>query len=286
MKIKIYLIISIFAFAGCTNINKEQTERLKETASKDSLLLTAGSRDDSEMVSYLMELRETGENLDLITSDEKAIALQLSDIKRANKDFVLAKVKELDALIIVNEKKMNRLQIKLRKIAVKNENLTSLASHLAYELDEKTEEVIDLQTKLYKIDNSFQLLTVRLNDSICEIKKVRPPSSTVKTELNAGYFATGTVKYLQDKGIINKEGGFTRTRKALDQNPDIDNSTFEKMDLTNLKGIELNGKFKGLLTVHPSSAYSVIQKGNSDSIAITNPFVFWCESKYLVVALK
>ncbi len=66
----------------------------------------------------------------------------------------------------------------------------------------------------------------------------------------------------------------------------MDNAKFTQADLTNFKGISLNGKFRKFITTHPDNSYSISGDDKSDYLTITNRVTFWGESKYMVVALK
>ena len=285
MRKTIYVIIAMLAFAGCAN-NNEQVQKLTETISKDSALLVNAGQKDSEISSYLGELKVIGENLDKIKNREKIITISAEGKEGTNRDSLIAEVKELDDWIVMNDKKMNRLQARLKKMTAKNENLESIVSHLTQEITEKDEEISDLQLKLSSANQTIMTITTQFNDSIKVIKQERTEVTTVKTEINTVYYVTGTMKELQDKGIVTKEGGFIGIGRVAVVNSEIDNSKFTKADLPNLKTIVLNGKFRRIITTHPDNSYNIIPGAKTDSLSITNPATFWGESKYLVIAIK
>jgi len=272
-------------FIACTN-NNEQAQKLKDTVTKDSILLVQANQKDSEISSYLHELKDIGDNLDMIKSREKIMTLKTGGIEATNKDSLVSEIKELDDWIVANDKKMNRLQARLKKMSVRNENLESLVNRLNQELTEKDQEIGDLQLGLSKANETIMIVTKRFNDSIVVIKKERELVSNYKTALTTVYYVTGTMKALQDKGIVTKEGGFIGIGRVAVVNSSIDNSKFTKSDLTNLTGLSLNGKFRRLITTHPDNSYSILTNGKADSLTITNPTAFWSESKYLVIAIK
>jgi predicted RNase H-like nuclease (RuvC/YqgF family) len=285
MRKTIYVIIAMLAFAGCAN-NNEQVQKITETISKDSALLVNAGQKDSEISSYLGELKVIGENLDKIKNREKIITISAEGKEGTNRDSLIAEVKELDDWIVMNDKKMNRLQARLKKMTAKNENLESIVSHLTQEITEKDEEISDLQLKLSSANQTIMTITTQFNDSIKVIKQERTEVTTVKTEINTVYYVTGTMKELQDKGIVTKEGGFIGIGRVAVVNSEIDNSKFTKADLPNLKTIVLNGKFRRIITTHPDNSYNIIPGAKTDSLSITNPATFWGESKYLVIAIK
>lgn len=172
-------------------------------------------------------------------------------------------------------------------MAIKNQNLADLANQLAETISEKDAEITQLQAKLSGMVNSLQAVTMQFNDSLIEIKKERAQISSVNNQMNTVYYITGTLTELHNKGIVTKEGGFIGMgRVAVVNSTGMDNSKFTKADLTTLKGINLHGKFRRLITTHPDNSYTLISKGKTDSLAITNATAFWSESKYLVIATR
>jgi hypothetical protein len=261
-------------------------QKLTETINKDSALLIKTVEKDSEISSYLHQLKDIGDNLDKIKYREKIITINSGGQEGLGKDSLLAELKELDTWIELNDKKMNRLQARLKKMTKKDENLEGIVAHLNEDIAEKDEEISDLQLKLSVANQNIMTITTQFNDSIVVIKRERAQVASVKTVMNTVYYITGTLKDLHDKGIITKEGGFIGIGRVAVVNSDIDNSKFTKADLTDLKVFALNGKFKKFITAHPANTYIIINGSQTDSLSITNASAFWAESKYLVIAIK
>ncbi len=277
-----FVVVAMLAITGCNSPKQKEVEKYKVVAYQDSALLVQAVQKDSEISAYLNELNEIQVNLDKIKTQEKMVTINTGEDKKS----IAQQINDLDEIIVLNDKKMNKLQAKIKAMTSKNESLESLVSHLMAELAERDEEITALQSELSKSNDSLKHITARFNDSIVVIKRERAKVVVLTTEMKTVYFVTGTLKDLQDKGVINKEGGFIGLGKVAVVNPQIDVSKFTKADMTELKGIALNGRFRRFITVHPDRAYVVISNGKTDSIAITIPNEFWSESKYLVVAIK
>src|ERR1700678_1140303 len=114
----------------------------------------------------------------------------------------------------------------------------------------------------------------------------RAQVTEMTAEMHTVYYVSGTMKQLKDSGVVDKQGGFIGIGRTAKVNPEIDNSKYTRADLTTLKGISLNGKFKKFITTHPDNSYTITSSGDnkSDFVSITNASAFWGESKYLVVA--
>jgi hypothetical protein len=270
------------AFAGCSN--SEQVQKMTDLANKDSLLLVQANQKDSNISAYMSEMREIQENLDQIKSREKIITVNSSE----NKQTTVAEIKELDAWIVANDKKMNILQGKLKKMTNKNADLQYLVTNLSQQIAFKDTEIAMLQTNLSKANIDLQTVNESFNDSIVVINAERAQVTEMTAEMNTVYYVCGTVKELKDNGVVNKQGGFIGIGRTAKVNQDIDNSKYTCADLTTLKGISLKGKFKKFITTHPDNSYTITSTTDdkADYVSITNPSAFWGESKYMVVALK
>lgn len=109
MKTTVYSIITMLALVGMGCNNSQEVQKFRMAAYKDSTVHTQLNQKDSEISSYLGEMRQIGDNLDRIKSREKIITLNEAELNPTNKDSLVADVKELDEWIVMNDKKMNRL---------------------------------------------------------------------------------------------------------------------------------------------------------------------------------
>src|SRR6185312_10350111 len=256
MKLQGLVIITVVAIAACNHTGTEEVEKIKSLAQRDSMRAVLANEKDSLITAYLDDLNEM--------------------------QMTVAEIKELDDWILSNDKKMNDLQMMLKKMDTKNTKLESLVAHLTQETAEKDEEISELQTKLSKANDSVRLVTARFNDSIGVIRSQRAQMS----ELSAVYYIVGTMKDLKDEGIIDKEGGFIGVGRVAVLNPLLSKNKFLKTNPLSLKGFGLHGKFRRIITIHPDQSYKVINGSKADSFSIVMPSTFWGESKYLVIAIK
>lgn len=281
MKLQGLVIITVVAIAACNHTGTEEVEKIKSLAQRDSMRAVLANEKDSLITAYLDDLNEMQENLDRIKEREKIITMK-SPGDMDDRQMTVAEIKELDDWILSNDKKMNDLQMMLKKMDTKNTKLESLVAHLTQETAEKDEEISELQTKLSKANDSVRLVTARFNDSIGVIRSQRAQMS----ELSAVYYIVGTMKDLKDEGIIDKEGGFIGVGRVAVLNPLLSKNKFLKTNPLSLKGFGLHGKFRRIITIHPDQSYKVINGSKADSFSIVMPSTFWGESKYLVIAIK
>jgi hypothetical protein len=285
MKTTGYITIAMFFFAGCSN--SDQVQKMTDLANKDSVLLVQANQKDSNIAMYLGELNQIQDNFDRIKAREKMITINSGEMG-SDKQPLIVDIKQLDEWIVANDKKMNALQGKLKKMTTQNANLSDIVMHLSQEIAIKDTEIAMLQANLSKANTDLVNVTENFNDSIAAINMVRAQVMIMTIRLNTVYYVSGTIKELKDNGVVNKQGGFIGIGRTAKVNPEINNSKYTQADLTTLKGVSLNGKFKKFITIHPDNSYTITSTGDdkTDYVSITNPSAFWGESKYMVVALK
>ncbi len=280
-----WLLIALVAFASCTNPKQEeQIKTLQIKRTSDSVLLAQLHNKDTTISSFLGEFSAIQDTLDKIKDREKIITGP-TEMKNG-KESIMQEIKMLDDIIIRNDKKINRLAAKLKSANIKNDTLDNIIKHLYAEIAEKDDEITDLQNKLGKANDSIKKLSSQFNDSISFIKKQRAQVFQMKTQLSTVYYLAGTMKQLQDKGVVDKQGGIIGIGSVAQLNSNLNNNLFTKTDLNSLHGIALNGKIRRLATIHPDNCYMVHTNGTTDSLIIYNQSLFWSESKYLVIITK
>ena len=281
MKVQGLMVASVLAIIACNRTGTEQVEKIKSLAERDSLRAAQANEKDSLITAYLDDLNEIQDNLDRIKEREKIITMQPPG-DMDDKQMTITEIRELDNWIVSNDKKMNDLQMMLKKMDTKNTKLESLVAHLTRETAEKDEEISQLQAKLSKANDSVRFVTARFNDSMGVIQNQRAQIS----ELSAVYYITGTMKGLKEEGIIDKKGGFIGIGRVAVLNSLISRSKFTKTNPLSLKGFSLHGKFRRMITMHPYQSYKIITGSKTDSLSIVMPSTFWGESKYLAIAIK
>ncbi|MFK7926137.1 MAG: hypothetical protein AB8H47_29585, partial [Bacteroidia bacterium] len=79
--------------------------------------------------------------------------------------------------------------------------------------------------------------------------------------------------------------GLGRTAKLA---KDFDPNAFTAVDITEFDRIPVDTKKMKVVTAHPPNSYAVneTEKGQVESLEITDPSKFWAASRYLVVVLN
>ncbi len=184
-----------------------------------------------------------------------------------------------------NRELINKLRQQLRESSVKNDQMKKTIENFVKQLEDKDNELKDLRAQLdakdIHIEELDQTIT-SLNTDVTNLKgdneKKDNTISTQDKQLNTAWFVFGTKKELKEQNILVKG-------KVLQSN--FNKSYFTKIDIRVDKEIKLYSKSAKILTMHPSSSYTLTPDSKGQYILrITNPQIFWSTSKYLVIQVK
>lgn len=281
---KLFLVACVAAFCltGCNNGKNDSAAQ--NTAQADSLNGIIAQK-DSEINDLLGTLNEIEEGFLQISEAEHRVSLA-KDGEGVNKK---QKLKE-DIQFIADRMKQNReliakLQKQLANGTLKGAQLQKTIEGLQKQLEEKDAQLQTLREELDKKDIHIAALDETVNNLNTKTNRLTAESNQKTETINAqdkqihtAWYVFGTKKELKEQSII-QDG------KVMTGN--FNKNYFTKVDIRNLSEIKLYSKSAKLLTIHPSSSYSLVRDANKQyTLHITNSQLFWSTSKYLVVLVK
>ncbi|MFW5530068.1 MAG: hypothetical protein ACOCPC_00070 [Segatella copri] len=281
---KLFLVACVAAFCltGCNNGKNDSAAQ--NTAQADSLNGIIAQK-DSEINDLLGTLNEIEEGFQQISEAEHRVSLA-KDGEGVNKK---QKLKE-DIQFIADRMKQNReliakLQKQLANGTLKGAQLQKTIEGLQKQLEEKDAQLQTLREELDKkdihiaaLDETVNNLNTKTNRLTAESNQKTETINAQDKQLNTAWYVLGTKKELKEQSII-QDG------KVMTGN--FNKNYFTKVDIRNLSEIKLYSKSAKLLTIHPSSSYSLVRDANKQyTLHITNSQLFWSTSKYLVVLVK
>lgn len=281
---KLFLVACVAAFCltGCNNGKNDSAAQ--NTAQADSLNGIIAQK-DSEINDLLGTLNEIEEGFQQISEAEHRVSLA-KDGEGVNKK---QKLKE-DIQFIADRMKQNReliakLQKQLANGTLKGAQLQKTIEGLQKQLEEKDAQLQTLREELDKKDIHIAALDETVNNLNTKTNRLTAESNQKTETINAqdkqihtAWYVFGTKKELKEQSII-QDG------KVMTGN--FNKNYFTKVDIRNLSEIKLYSKSAKLLTIHPSSSYSLVHDANKQyTLHITNSQLFWSTSKYLVVLVK
>lgn len=267
---------------GCNNGKNDSAAQ--NTAQADSLNGIIAQK-DSEINDLMGTLNEIEEGFQQISEAEHRVSLA-KDGEGVNKK---QKLKE-DIQFIADRMKQNReligkLQKQLANGTLKGAQLQKTIEGLQKQLEEKDAQLQTLREELDKKDIHIAALDETVNNLNTKTNRLTAESNQKTETINAqdkqihtAWYVFGTKKELKEQSII-QDG------KVMTGN--FNKNYFTKVDIRNLSEIKLYSKSAKLLTIHPSSSYSLVRDANKQyTLHITNSQLFWSTSKYLVVLVK
>ena len=281
---KLFLVACVAAFCltGCNNGKNDSAAQ--NTAQADSLNGIIAQK-DSEINDLLGTLNEIEEGFQQISEAEHRVSLA-KDGEGVNKK---QKLKE-DIQFIADRMKQNReliakLQKQLANGTLKGAQLQKTIEGLQKQVEEKDAQLQTLREELDKKDIHIAALDETVNNLNTKTNRLTAESNQKTETINAqdkqihtAWYVFGTKKELKEQSII-QDG------KVMTGN--FNKNYFTKVDIRNLSEIKLYSKSAKLLTIHPSSSYSLVRDANKQyTLHITNSQLFWSTSKYLVVLVK
>ena len=281
---KLFLVACVAAFCltGCNNGKNDSAAQNTDQA--DSLNGIIAQK-DSEINDLLGTLNEIEEGFQQISEAEHRVSLA-KDGEGVNKK---QKLKE-DIQFIADRMKQNReliakLQKQLANGTLKGAQLQKTIEGLQKQLEEKDAQLQTLREELDKKDIHIAALDETVNNLNTKTNRLTAESNQKTETINAqdkqihtAWYVFGTKKELKEQSII-QDG------KVMTGN--FNKNYFTKVDIRNLSEIKLYSKSAKLLTIHPSSSYSLVRDANKQyTLHITNSQLFWSTSKYLVVLVK
>ncbi|MEL6846750.1 MAG: hypothetical protein AAFP02_26400, partial [Bacteroidota bacterium] len=152
-------------------------------------------------------------------------------------------------------------------------------------LNRRVDTLRGVNENLVALSNT-QAETIVTKDSV--LTEQTETINTQTARLNRAFYVVGTEKELKEKNILSKEGGVIGIGRTAKLATNFDASAFTAVDITEFESIPVETKKVKIVTAHPSDSYAVNEtdKGQVESLEITNPDKFWAASRYLVVVLN
>ena len=282
MKKILLMAFCMAAIVACKN-EKPQQQQLG-VLQNDSLQKIIEQRDNeiNDMMSILNDVEEGFRAInkaeDRVTIAKEGEGENKRTLIRENVQFIQQRMDENRALIA-------KLQQQMRESSFKSSELKRTVDNLIHQMEEKDEQLKRLREELAAKDIHIAELDATintLNSNVTDLKsETAQKSQTIDSQdkqLNTAWFAFGTKKELKKQNVLVKG-------KVLQGN--FNKNYFTKIDIRVDKEIKLYSKSAKLLTMHPSSSYTLATDAQDQYVLrITNPQLFWSTSKYLVIQVK
>lgn len=278
------MAITIFT-SSCTEQYKKEIARLTQVS--DSLK-AQGIEKDTISLSYIKSFNAIQQNLNEIKLKERLIT-QISEgdpeIRKSKEAEINEDIDAIYNLLLKNRKMIEELKSKLKNSGIKNAELESMIINLSSQIEAK-----DVEISLLKEDLSNKKLVIRnLEKNLVAMEELDKENQAMIEqqiiEKNKVWYIVGNKKYLEEKNIVSKEGGFIGIGKSRKISETFDRTLFTLADQRDLVSLPIFSKKAKLLSIHPAASYQFVGTNNIDSLLILHADDFWSASRYLVVMI-
>ncbi len=275
--------IMMLLVTGCKEERK--TTAVVDNSVADSLQKIIVQK-DNEINDMMSTLNQIQEGFRQITEAENRVNI-VKDGERTDKaQQIRENIEFISNTMKHNRELIEKLRQQVRESSLKGDQLKGTIETMIKQLDEKDQQLQQLRAELdsknihiNELDEQITNLNKNVTTLTEETKQKSQTISNQDKQLNTAWFVFGTKKELKEQHILQKGD------KVLQSN--FNKSYFTKIDIRVDKEIKLYSKSAKILTMHPSSSYTLQQDANKQYVLrITNPDIFWSTSKYLVILVK
>ena len=282
MKKLLFVAMCLMAVVACKQ--EVQQPVVPDGGQNDSLQRIIEQKDNeiNDLVGTLYEIQEGFRE---INEAEKRVSVAKSGERADQAQQIRENIQFIADRMAKNRELIQKLQKQLSEGTVKSDQLQKTIEGLMEQLESKNIELQQLRADLDAKDIHISALDETIADLNTDVKQLKEESSQKSevisdqdAQLNTAWYVFGTKKELKDQGILIDN-------KVLQGN--FNKNYFTKIDIRNTKEVKLYSKSVRMLTMHPSSSYTLTQDSNKQYVLrITNPQIFWSTIKYLVVLVK
>lgn len=282
MRKLLFMVLCTAAIAACKNEKTDQPQT--NLAQNDSLQKIIEQR-DNEINDMVAILNDVEDGFRAINKAEDRVTLANSGEGENKREQMREDIRFIQQRMDQNRKLIQKLQQQMRESTFKSSELKRTVDNLIAQMEEKDAQLKQLRDELAakdihiaELDATIETLNTNVSDLKTESEQKTQTIDSQDKQLNTAWFAFGTKKELKNQGILVKG-------KVLQGN--FNKSYFTKIDIRIDKEIKLYSKSAKLLTMHPSSSYTLTTDSKDQYVLrITNPQIFWSTSKYLVIQVK
>lgn len=286
---KLLFILSVVVLTSCGQ-HKKEIARMQ--AKQDSIAQLAVQKDNT-ILEFIGAMNEIQTNLDSVKTIQKLVSVQTApgvELKADAKKRIVEDIRQINSLLDKNKELVRSLQGKLNGSTVKIKELQSMIDILNKQMADKDAELVRLNQELENLHVDVTSLNKKIEtitaESEATINEKNQAIEANTIALNTAFYAFGTKKELDEKNVIEKEGGFLGMGKTLKMKKDFNRDYFMKIDIREFNQLPLNTKKAKLVTYHPEGSYHFTGEKTVESLVIDKPEEFWKASKYLLIVVE
>lgn len=282
MKKILFLAFCMASMVACKNDKAGQPS--VNIVQNDSLQKIIEQR-DNEINDMMGILNDVEEGFRVINQAENRVTIAKDGEGENKKAQIRENIQFIQQRMNENKELIAKLQQQMRESTFKSTEMKRTVENLIKQMEEKDEQLKQLRAELNakdihiaELDATINTLNTNVSDLKTETEQKAQTIDSQDKQLNTAWFAFGSKKELKAQNVLVKG-------KVLRGN--FNKNFFTKIDIRVDKEIKLYSKSAKILTMHPSSSYTLATDAKDQYVLrITNPQLFWSTSKYLVIQVK
>jgi chromosome segregation ATPase len=283
---KIFFVAAALTMLLATSCKEERRTALAEDTTLRDSLQSIIDQKDSEISDMMATLNQIQEGFREIALAENRVSIAKDGERTDKAQQIRENIQIISNTMKTNRELIEKLRQQLRESSVKAEGLKEAIESMVKQLEDKDQQLVQLRSELdskdihiSELDETINNLNTNVENLTTENNEKTNTINAQDKQLNTAWYVFGTKKELKEQRILDSGD------RVLQSN--FNNSYFTKIDIRVEKEIKLYSKSARLLTMHPSSSYTLQQDANKQYVLrITNPQLFWSTSKYLVILVK
>jgi DNA repair exonuclease SbcCD ATPase subunit len=230
-------------------------------------------------------LDEIDETLAEIASNQREVNELKAELKddETTAKSIKARISNIQDMMQASRQKILMLDKNLNQLRKQSGAQSEEILELDRKLKEASQKLVQKEEELMEIRTSLERQLSDMGQALDEQISV---AADLRSTLNRVYYYVGESKDLQEKEIINKEGGFIGLGKVKIVNANAPTQLFNKANKENLDVIELNNREAKLISNHPKDSYEFVGGDKAERLKILDKDAFWKDSNYLVIEVK
>jgi hypothetical protein len=251
---------------------------------------------DSVINDLVQTFNEIEKDMNIVREKENLLALSADDPEFTNdvRERILSEIRQMNTLLEENKAKVIALNKRLKESGIEIAALKDKMATLQETVEQQDSSIQVLKMEL--VDRNFHLAEMNVvidsldmevveRDETIQLKEA--VISQHEAELDKAFLASGSMKDLEEKGIVAKEGGFLGLGKSKVVPATLTDSYFDQISISGTDRIAINAKKAEFISDHPEDSYQVVSNDSIvEYIQITQPEKFWKKTRYAVVETR
>jgi len=285
----IFAIVALCSFlvVGCSDKEKEEAllNQISHAHNDRESVQKLLSERDAYLEGVMKEINDIYTDLEKSRMKEGTLTRRAQGVeaKQASLDSrqqLLENIQDIGTALKDSRKRISNLQARVRSLGVKIAGLDTLMVNLRNTISEREQSIAQLQGKV-------QGLELTVSEKIATIAEQDNKLTEQKQQLNRVFYIAGTRDELEEKGIIDDEGGFLwgLLGSTTVMAPTADPTVFTPLDRTKDQTIHVTGTVDEILPRRNAELFAMsTTEENGSDLQILEPEKFW-RDQYLVVVL-